>query len=122
MEGVGDEVISPAPGFEDLPEHLRPMISDRGFKHMPALGLNFGGRLSLYESSAASEPRIWLNATMQKNPGVIGTETISVTNTMDLDDVDRMIDQLMWLRDNHYQRPEGDRTPTRPNEPGWWQQ
>lgn len=112
----------PIPGFEDKPEHLRPSLTNRGFKHMPALEVGYGGRLSVYEASSAEGPHIWANAVMRKHPGDPRSEKVSVTLLMDLDGVDALIGQLEWLRDNHYQRPDGDRYPAAENEPPWWHQ
>jgi len=122
VEDVGGGMSVPVPGFEDYPEHLRPELTERGFKHMPALSVSYDGRIAVYESSAADSPHVWLNGVMKKHPGDPRSEKISVSMHIELDDVDRLIDQLKWLRDNHYQRPEGERVCAVDGEPPWWHQ
>lgn len=41
-------------------EHLEPLVSKRGFDHMPPVPSTYGGQVRVYESSAASGPHIWL--------------------------------------------------------------
>jgi hypothetical protein len=101
---------------------MRPSLTNRGFKHMPPFEVGYGGRLAVYESSTADAPHVWINAVMKKHPGDPRSEKISVSMHLQLDDVDMLIDQLLWLRDNHYQRPEGDRYPAAEGEPPWWHQ
>ena len=49
---------------DDLPEHLRAVTSDRGFKRLPPISATHGGRpagqVRVYESSAATGPHLWL--------------------------------------------------------------
>lgn len=92
----------PVPGFEDKPPHMRPELSNRGFKHMPALDVAYGGRLSAYESSAAEEPHLWLNAVAVNHPGMPGSDKTTATIHLSLDDAVRLIQQLDWLIANHY--------------------
>jgi hypothetical protein len=101
---------------------MRPSLTNRGFKHMPALDLAYDGRVAVYESSSADEPQVCLNGVMKKHPGDPRSEKVSVSLLFPLDQVDQLIDQLKWLRDNHYQRPEGERYPVVENEPPWWHQ
>lgn len=122
MEGAGGGMSVPVPGFENQPEHMRPELTNRGFKHMPALDVSYDGRLTVYESSAADGPYAWINAVMKKHPGDPRSEKVTTTLHLHLDDVDRLIDQLTWLRDNHFKRPEGERYPVAENEPPWWHQ
>ena len=122
MEAAGGGMSVPVPGFEDQPEHMRPVLTNRGFKHMPTLSLAYDGRVAVYEASGAKEPQVWLNGVMKKHPGDPRSEKISVSLLFPLDEVDKLIDQLRWLRDNHYQRPEGERYPADENEPPWWHQ
>lgn len=122
MEEAGEGMSVPVPGFEDKPEHMRPQLTNRGFKHMPALELAYEGRVAVYESSSADEPQVWLNGVMKKHPGDPRSEKISVSLLFPLDQVDQLIDQLTWLRDNHYHRPEGERDVATENEPPWWHQ
>lgn len=112
----------PVAGFEDQPEHMRPLLSNRGFKYMPVVEVDYDGRFTAHESSSADGPALWMNAVMKKHPGDPRSEKISVSLLVSLDRVDMIIDQLKWLRDNHYQRPEGERYPTAEDEAPWWHQ
>jgi hypothetical protein len=46
-----------------MTDHLAATTSDRGFDSMPDIPSEYGGHVSVYESSAASGPHIWLKAT-----------------------------------------------------------
>lgn len=57
-----------------------------------------GGFTTVYESSAAGGPHIWLNVASGDCYG--GTEG---TAHLTLDQARQVPDQLNWLADNHYQ-------------------
>ena len=89
---------------------------------MPAVECDYDGRVTVYESTAAASPHLWLNAVMKKHPGLPASEKVSVSIHVPLDQVDMILAQREWLRDNHYQRPDGERYPVLENEPPWWHQ
>lgn len=96
----------------DAPEHLTPEKSERGFSHLPAIDtwsgytfpdgefLNFdvvepntSGQVSVYESSDAVFPSLWLRV-------VDGDKDVTVLVTVD--NARRLGEQLIFLADNHY--------------------
>ncbi len=79
--------------------HLEPEVSDRGFTALPTLSGTFAdkpsGEVTVYESSAATEPRLWLD---------VNGEKIQLT----AENAWRLADQLRTAVRNHYQ---GNATP-----------
>lgn len=79
----------------EVPPHLIPHVTDRGFKHMPEIaGTYHQAVLSIYESSAAEGPHIWLYAHGNK-----GDCTVHLT----LESAAHLWEQLEYLINNHYQ-------------------
>jgi hypothetical protein len=73
--------------------HLVPHVTDRGFTHLPEIAGTYPEtNVRAYESSAASQPCIWLNVTAGK-----GTVHLTVEDAL------RLADQLQHLARNHYQ-------------------
>jgi hypothetical protein len=87
----------------DIPDHLRPVTSDRGFNRLPAIPSEYGGNVRVYESSAAMAPHIWLNATAPVNLNEPDGETCSVPIHLTLESASKLADQIRWLVDHHYQ-------------------
>lgn len=81
--------------MNDLPDHLTPETTDRGFDHMAPIEGAYGGTVHVYESSSAESPHIWLNST--KAP-------IHLT----ADAAWRLAEQLVTLVREHY---HGDAVP-----------
>lgn len=75
-----------------------PTITDRGFKHMPAIAGTYGGSIHAYESSAASAPHLWVSATDEDD----STAIIHLT----LDQALRLAEQIRYLAEHHYQLAE----------------
>lgn len=76
--------------------HLVPAISSRGFKHMPVLqARHCNETVRVYESSNANAPHIWLSV------GAFNDVVASVQ--LDFETLDKLIQQLRYLRYNHYQ-------------------
>jgi hypothetical protein len=85
-------------------DHLTTTTSDRGFDSLPPIPSEYGGGVSVYESSAALGPHVWLRATeaMHGRPEVEATLHLTAENAW------RLADQLRALVRDHYQ---GDATP-----------
>ena len=86
-------------------EHLTPIRSERGFAQLLPIRSEYGGEMSVYESSAASGPHIWLKAreAMRGEPERTAALHLTAENAW------RLADQLRYLVRNHYQ---GDMTPS----------
>lgn len=81
--------------MSEIKPHLIPTITDRGFKHMPVVNGAFDSHdVRVYESSAASDPHIWLRAWDGER---VVTVHLPVVAALELGD------QLRWLAANHYQ-------------------
>lgn len=94
----------PVKGFEDEVEpHMRLTLSNRGFKHMPAIDVAYGGRVSVYESSAADGPHYWLNVVTKKSPGLPHSETIQSTAHVAIDQLRQLAEQIDFMLAHHYQ-------------------
>jgi hypothetical protein len=83
--------------------HLVPDMSNRGFKHMPQIEGAYPGFVRVYESSAASAPHVWLDAStpIDLNNPEGGWSGAAVHLSMA--GLGQLIDQLIYLRDHHYQ-------------------
>lgn len=87
-----------------MTDHLTVTTSPRGFDHLPTIPSEYGGYASVYESSAADGPHIWLKAveTMHGRPEESATMHLTAENAW------KLADQLRLLVREHYQ---GDATP-----------
>lgn len=81
-------------------EHLDVTKSDRGFNFMPPIAGGYGGAVKVYESSGATAPHIWLQAT---NP-----EGQEVHLHLAAEDAWHLAEQISHLVEHHYQ---GDARP-----------
>lgn len=72
----------------------RPTITNRGFAHFEPVQSDSRGSVRVYESSAATQPCIWLNA--------VGYDGGDATVHLPLGEVVVLRDQLTWLIENHY--------------------
>jgi len=84
-----------------MSEHLTPTFTDRGFKIMPSVECQHGGRrqgeVRVQESSAASGPHIWITVTDTH-------ARENATGHLPLAEAVKLRDQLTYLIDNHYQQ------------------
>lgn len=87
-----------------MTDHLTTTTSDRGFDAYPPIPSEYGGEVSVYESSAASGPHIWLRAreAMRGQPEVEAALHLTAENAW------RLSEQLRALVRDHY---KGDATP-----------
>lgn len=88
---------------EITPEHLTPVETVRGFSHLPAIHDTYGGEVSVYESSAASAPHVWLNATSPANYNDPEGEKTNATLHLPVADAIKLAEQLVMLVQGHYQ-------------------
>jgi hypothetical protein len=87
-----------------MTEHLTTTTTSRGFDHLPLIPSTHGGDVSVYESSAASGPHIWLRA----GEDMPGKPLVEATVHLTAEDAWRLAEQLQHLVRQHYQ---GDATP-----------
>jgi hypothetical protein len=76
-------------------EHLATETSERGFDRYPAIPGAYGGEVSIYESSAASGPHVWLKVT--ESPLHLTAENAT-----------KLAEQLLALVAGHYQNEAGE--------------
>lgn len=91
--------------------HLEPILSQRGFKHLPSIPSVFGGGVRVYESSSAEGPRIWLNATCPEDLNNPEGPQVQVVEHLSAHDAKRLAEQIMWLLENHYYGDVRDEPP-----------
>lgn len=87
--------------------HLEPIISERGFKRLPSIPSSYGGEITVYESSNAMGPHVWVRFVTPVNlndPQGVTEEGIA---HLPLDEAAKLRDQLDYLITHHYQL-EGD--------------
>jgi hypothetical protein len=92
-------------------DHLTPIVSDRGFSRLPSIPSDYpGGRVRVYESSAASSPHIWLTATAPVDLNEPDGPKAEAPIHLSAENAWKLADQLRWLVEHHYQcdaRPAG---------------
>lgn len=91
--------MSLRPPTPDPTAHLRPRITDRGFKHMPKItGMDgYGGKVVVYESSGAT-PGIWLSVETSPSEGTV--VLLPLTRARQL------AEQIRYLEEHHFSKEE----------------
>lgn len=85
-------------------DHLERTISDRGFANYPTIPDAYGTHPArVYESSAASEPMLWL---------ALGQHDDPVAVHLTIDNAVRLAHQLLDAAMNHYQADDGEFRPS----------
>lgn len=92
----------------ERPEHLTPIESARGFVRLPHIPSEYGGGADVYESSAATEPCVWLTTTAPADLNRLDGELVEAPLHLTAENAWRLAEQLMTLVANHYQ---GDARP-----------
>lgn len=87
-----------------MTDHLTVTTSGRGFDAMPDIPSEYGGFVSVYESSSAEGPHIWLKAVEQMS----GRPEKEAALHLTAENAWRLADQLRQLVRDHYQ---GDALP-----------
>ena len=83
-----------------MSDHLTPIRSDRGFISMPAIVGAYAGEVTVYESSAAESPHIWLRVDERFDRSA---EPKDATAHLTMESARQLAEQLLWLCENHYQ-------------------
>lgn len=83
------------------PTHLRPTVSDRGFRHMPPVVGTYDSTVKLYESSAADGPHVWLMITSTDRR--YDDCNSSLTAHLELTELVKLGEQIEWMKTHHYQ-------------------
>ncbi len=84
-------------------DHLTITTSDRGFDYLPAIPSEYGGEVSVSESSAAKGPHVWLRATAPVDPNQPDGPTHQVPIHLTAENALRLAEQLRYIVENHYQ-------------------
>ncbi len=85
------------------PNHLTPMVTDRGFQHLPPIPHSYGGEVRVNESSAAEHPHIWLNVTCPVNLNEPSGPRREAVAHLPIEDAQRLAEQIMFLVEHRYQ-------------------
>lgn len=87
-----------------MDDHLTPIKSDRGFTRLPAIPSDHpGGEVRVYESSAAEQPCIWLNATAGYAFNRPDGSSVVAPIHLTVDNARKLAEQLLYLAEHHYQ-------------------
>jgi len=84
-------------------EHLEVGVTDRGFSHLPAIPGAYGGEATVYESSAASSPHVWLNVRVPTDMNLNGRNFVEATLHLTVENAMKISEQLAYLVAHHYQ-------------------
>lgn len=87
--------------------HLEKAVTPRGFAHLPNIPSEYGGHVSVSESSAASGPHVWLRATAPVDLNNPDGPTHEVPMHLTADNARRLAEQLLLVVREHDQ---GDRS------------
>lgn len=90
--------------------HLEPVVTDRGFRHMPPITDGYGSSVHVYESSAADGPHVWMKIRTDDSYENRGTwhgsskkDHAELCAHLTLDDLVKLGEQIEWFKKNHYQ-------------------
>lgn len=83
--------------------HLEKVYSDRGFARLPKIPSEYGGDVSVYESSAAMGPHVWLTAKAPVDLNDRDGATVEAPMHLTADNARRLGEQLIQIADGHYQ-------------------
>lgn len=85
------------------PDHLSTTTTDRGFDHLPSIPSTYGGKVRVFESSAALGPHIWLNVTCPADLNQPDGPSVEAVAHLTAEHAWQLADQLRHLVVNHYQ-------------------
>lgn len=83
--------------------HMTKVFSDRGFARLPKIPSEYGGDVSVYESSAAMGPHVWLTATAPADLNEPDGATVEAPLHLTADNARRLGEQLILTATDHYQ-------------------
>jgi hypothetical protein len=108
VAGRGDqEMTTPRPQAESLPPHLTVARSGRGLVKLPDIPGAYGGHAEVYESSAASEPHLWLKV-VETGSSRLDRQDADATLHLNAEQAWQLAEQLMQSVRGHY---HGDARP-----------
>lgn len=91
--------------------HLAKKTTDRGFAHLPPIPSEYGGHITVSESSAASGPHLWIRANTPVDPhNPHGDTAEAAAMHLTADNALRLSEQIQHTVRGHYQGwpAEGD--------------
>lgn len=91
--------------------HLNPIRTERGFTYLPEIPSEYGGHISVAESSAASGPHVWVRAFAPANLNDPSGPTVELPMHLTADNARRVAEQLEATVVEHYQN-DGEREMT----------
>ncbi|MDG4792100.1 hypothetical protein O7626_40510 [Micromonospora sp. WMMD1102] len=91
--------------------HLEKVVSPRGFASLPDIPSEYGGAVSVSESSAADGPHIWVRANAPVDPHNPYGDTRESAMHLTADNAARLAEQLEEVVVGHYQN-DGEREMT----------
>ena len=87
-----------------MSEHLEAETTSRGFMHLPQIPSEYGGGITVSESSAAMGPHIWVRMECPVDLNNPQGETKEAVAHLTLENARKLMEQLAYLDENHYQR------------------
>lgn len=85
-----------------IPVHLEPVKTDRGFQHLPSIADGYGSSIRVYESSAATEPYVWVKI-REELTTPRGGQTKEICAHLAMEDLVKLGEQIEWMKQHHYQ-------------------
>lgn len=92
-----------APTRTDDRWHLNRITTERGFTYLPDIPSEYGGHISVSESSAADGPHVWVRATCPVDLNRPNGPTMEAAMHLTADNARRIAEQLLLTVDEHYQ-------------------
>jgi hypothetical protein len=83
--------------------HLTAEVTSRGFFHLPDTADTYGGNVSVYESSAAIGPHLWLTVEERVDKSDPNSRLQDATVHLSIEQAEQLIEQIQYLIRNHYQ-------------------
>lgn len=80
-----------------------PVVTDRGFRHLPPVSSTYGGHARVYESSAALGPHVWLACVAPSQLNDPASPAVETHLHLTLAGAAALRDQLDYLVQHHYQ-------------------
>lgn len=97
-----------------IPGHLQEAVTDRGFAGLPPIPSEYGGYVTVSESSAASGPHLWLRAVAPVDLNDPNGPTHEAPIHLTAANAGRLADQIRHVLEHHY---HGDARPQTEPEP-----
>lgn len=91
-----------------LPAHLQEYVSDRNFGFLESVPSEYGGHVSVSESSAASGPHLWLRAVAPVDLNRPDGPTHEAPMHLTAENAWKLAEQIRHLVQHHYR---GDARP-----------